>query len=151
MIIIVSACLLGDNVTYRGDSNNNKEIKELIKGHTIIKVCPEVTGGLPIPRKPSEILSLQPLKVINNQNKDVTTFFYNGSIKSLELCKHADMAILKANSPSCGNESIYDGSFSHTLIKGQGVFVSMLKNKNIKVFNEHQIDEIKDYIEYKRR
>ncbi len=146
MIIAVSACLLGDNVTWRGNSNYQKEIDDLLKNHTIIKVCPEVMGGMSIPRYPCEITSLNPLKVINDHNEDVTKEFSTGAKNAYLLINQADFAILKAKSPSCGNDYIYDGTFSHTIIEGNGVFANMLRKNNIKVFNENQIDEIVEYI-----
>lgn len=147
-MIVVSACLLGENVTYRGDSNKNEELIQLLKHYDIIKVCPEVMGGLSIPRNPSEIKSFNPLKVVSHQSVDVTEQFLKGSIQALEKIKNHNVkiAILKANSPSCGNEYVYDGTFSSSLVEGSGVFASMLKEMGMKVFNEKQIEEIKEYL-----
>lgn len=148
MIIAVSACLVGENVTYRGNSNYHSKVKELLKNHEIVMVCPEVMGGLSIPRNPSEIKSYSPLKVENNIGEDVTKQFYCGSRIALKKLKEKNVkiAILKANSPSCGNDFVYDGTFSKTLVEGSGVFVSLLKKEGIKVFNENQIDDIIEYI-----
>lgn len=148
MIIAVSACLVGENVTYRGDSNENSLIKDILKDHEVILVCPEVMGGLSIPRYPSEIKSFSPLNVVNNQGEDVTKEFYQGSLTALSKLKDkgVKMAILKANSPSCGNEFVYDGTFSHCLVEGSGVFASMLKEEGIIVFNEKQVESIIKYI-----
>lgn len=147
-MIVVSACLLGENVTYRGDSNKNEELIQLLKHYDIIKVCPEVMGGLSIPRNPSEIKSFNPLMVVSHQSVDVTEQFLKGSIQALEKIKNHNVkiAILKANSPSCGNEYVYDGTFSSSLVEGSGVFASMLKGMGMKVFNEKQIEEIKEYL-----
>ncbi|MEE0966433.1 MAG: DUF523 domain-containing protein [Bacilli bacterium] len=148
MRIAVSACLVGENVTYRGDSNKNEKIIEILRDHEQVLVCPEVMGGLSIPRKPSEIKSFLPLKVENSIGEDVTKEFYRGALKAVKILKekHVKMAILKKNSPSCGNETVYDGTFSHTIIEGSGVFVSLLKAEGIEVFNENQIDKINKYI-----
>ena len=111
MIIAVSACLVGENVTYRGDSNRNEQVIEILEGHERVLVCPEVIGGLPIPRKPSEIKSFEPLKVVNIAGEDVTEEFYQGAFQEVRKLKKmgVKMAILKKNSPSCGNETVYDG------------------------------------------
>lgn len=148
MTIVVSACLLGDNVTYRGDSNLNSNLVSLLENYKVIKVCPEFMGGLSIPRVPSEIKSIDPLMVVSKEGKDVTKEFLQGSYVALGLMDNHDvkMAILKANSPSCGNEFVYDGTFSNTLVNGSGVFASMLKEKGIRVFNEKQLKEIKEYL-----
>lgn len=148
MVIAVSACLLGENVTYRGDSNRSEELIQLLSEYEIVKVCPEVMGGLMIPRKPSEIKSMKPLLVENKEGVDVTKEFYTGSLIAFEKIKEKGVriAVLKANSPSCGNEYVYDGHFSHTLIEGHGVFVSFLKEAGIRVFNENQIEELSHYL-----
>ena len=52
------------------------------------------------------------------------------------------IAILKENSPSCGPNKIYDGSFSHKLINGQGVTAELLRKKGIKVISEDEIDTL---------
>ena len=57
MKIMVSACLLGENCKYNGGNNRNEKVLEFIKEHEVISVCPEVMGGLPTPRVPSEIVN----------------------------------------------------------------------------------------------
>ena len=57
MIIAVSACLLGENCKYNGGNNYSEKVTAYIKGHDVIPVCPEVMGGLPTPREPSEIVN----------------------------------------------------------------------------------------------
>lgn len=47
MKIIVSACLAGDNCKYNGGNNFNKKMMDFLQTHEMIKVCPEVLGGLP--------------------------------------------------------------------------------------------------------
>ena len=56
MVIAVSACLLGENCKYSGGNNYSEKVAEFIKGHEVVAVCPEVLGGLPIPRDPAEIV-----------------------------------------------------------------------------------------------
>ncbi len=135
---IVSACLLGKNCKYNGQNNYNKELHEFLKDKEYILVCPEVSGGLPIPRHPSEISSLSPLKIINNIGEDVTLNFINGAKLEWNKIKNEEIvcAILKEKSPSCGNKYRYDGTFKGKLIEGNGVFANILKNNNIKIFNE---------------
>ncbi len=135
MKIIVSACLLGDNVKYDGGNNYQKELNEFLKNHEVIKVCPEVFGGLTIPRIPAEIMSD---KVINKDGVDVSKEYHLGAIKTLELAKkhNIKIAILKKNSPSCGSNTIYDGTFTHTLTSGDGIAAKLLKEHGIKVYNE---------------
>lgn len=132
---IVSACLVGKNTKYNGGNNKNDKIIEFLKDKEYITVCPEVTGGLSIPRVPSEI---KEDKVINKEGKDVTLNFTFGSLMEIERVKYfgAKKAILKSKSPSCGVGKVYDGSFSNTLVDGDGVFTKELKKLGIEVLTE---------------
>ena len=132
---IVSACLVGKNTKYNGGNNKNDKIIEFLKDKEYITVCPEVTGGLSIPRVPSEIKGE---KVINKEGKDVTLNFTFGSLMEIERvkCFGATKAILKSKSPSCGVGKVYDGSFSNTLVDGDGVFTKELKKLGIEVLTE---------------
>lgn len=145
MKIMVSACLLGDNVKYDGSNNYHQELIDFLKPYEVIKVCPECLGGLSIPRIPSEILHH---KVINEEGSDVTKEFMDGALKTLEIAKENDIkvAILKRNSPSCGFNAIYDGTFTHTITKGNGITAQLLSDNGIKILNE---DNYKDY--FKKR
>lgn len=112
----------------------------------LIACCPEVDGGLPIPRASSEI---QPDgKVINSLGVDVTKAFSEGANQALNLVKYYDIqvAILKAKSPSCSNALIYDGTFSGILTKGKGITVRLLEAQGIKVFDETEIEEALRYL-----
>lgn len=145
MKIIVSACLLGDNVKYNGLNNKNKELIEYLKDFEIIKICPEVLGGLPIPRNPSEIRAG---KVFNNKDIDVTDFFTNGALKILEIVKKENIkiAILKDGSPSCGNTYIYDGTFSQKKINGLGITSKLLRENGVIIFNENNYNELNKFM-----
>ena len=139
--ILISSCLVGKNVKYNGGNNYIEIIEELKKKYELIEICPEVFGGLSIPRDPSEILNN---KVISINNKDVTDNFISGANKALELAKKYNItkAILKDGSPSCGNTYIYDGSFSKKKIKGLGITAKLLNENNIKIYNEFEINKL---------
>lgn len=147
-VIGVSACLLGENCTYSGKSHPIAVLQQLYQEGQVIAVCPEVMGGLLIPRNPAEIQSEEPLLIQTNQNQDVTKEYIDGAKKALQLFLDNDVkvAVLKFRSPSCGCEGIYDGTFTHTLIEGQGVFARMCQKHNIKLFHENQIVEFLKYI-----
>lgn len=138
MKYMVSACLMGKNCKYDGTNNKNDKIIEFLKDKEYVLVCPEQLGGLPTPRIPSEI---QGNKVFNKEGKDVTMEYNLGAEKALLICKKekCDCCILKSKSPSCGCGSIYDGTFSKTLIKGDGVTTRLLKENNIKVINSDEL------------
>ena len=141
MKIIVSACLLGDNVKYNGTNNLNNDLIRFLEDYEVIKVCPEVMGGLSIPRDSSEI---KENKVISNKDRNVTNEFILGSNKTLEIAKEHNIkvAILKDGSPSCGSSYIYDGTFTHTRINGLGITAKLLQENGIIVLNENNY---KDY------
>lgn len=137
-IILVSACLLGTNCKYNGKNNKNDKILEYIKDKYVIPICPEVFGGLSIPRIPSEI---KDNSVINKEGIDVTKYFVNGSKKTLDIAKAFDIkkAILKQKSPSCGCGKIYDGTFSGNIIDGDGITTRLLKENGIEVITEEDL------------
>ena len=130
--ILVSACLIGTNCKYSGGNNYSEEVMEYLKDYEIIPICPEQLGGLPTPRPASEIIGD---KVINNEGTDVTSNYQKGAEEALKIAKLLGIkkALLKAKSPSCGNGKIYDGTFSGTLIDGDGITTKLLKENNIEV------------------
>ena len=134
MKIMVSACLLGENCKYNGGNNLNPELLRLLSGHTVIPVCPEVLGGLPVPRIPAEIAGGT---VINREGISVDAAFRRGAEKALEIAaaEQPDLIILQPRSPSCGAGQIYDGTFSGTLVRGKGVFAEMAVNAGFRVMD----------------
>ena len=136
--ILVSACLLGNNCKYDGGNNKNDKVLEYLKDKEVIPICPEIMGGLPTPRVPSEILDD---KVISKDGVDVTNSFIKGANEVLYLAKlfNVKKALLKAKSPSCGVGEIYDGTFTHTKINGNGITASALKDNGIEVLTEYDL------------
>ena len=132
--ILVSSCLLGLNCKYDGGNNYSNEIDAFLKNYDVIPICPEIMGGLPTPRVASERLGD---KVITKDGKDVTEQYKKGAEETLFLAKKYDVkkALLKLRSPSCGSEKIYDGTFTHTVIDGDGVTAELLKNNGIEIIN----------------
>ena len=141
MNILISACLLGVSCRYDGKSKSNDKIEALMKKYTLIPVCPEVMGGLPTPRSPVET---QNGRAINKDGVDVTAEFEKGAEEVLRLAilYNCEYAILKEKSPSCGSQKIYDGTFTGTLIEGNGITTELLLKHDIKVIGESQIDTL---------
>ncbi len=138
MNILVSACLLGRTCRYDGQSKPCDAVIALSKKHNLIPVCPEMDGGLPCPRTPSERVGD---KVIDRCGEDKTAEYKKGAEIALETairngCKYA---VMKAKSPACSSTEIYDGSFSGTLIKGNGVAAELLKNNGVVVLTEDML------------
>lgn len=137
-MILVSACLLGENCKYNGGNNDNLYVKLYLKDRQYVAFCPEIAGGLEAPRSPCEICGE---RVMNSDGIDLTDEFTDGADQALELCQEAgvDLAILKEGSPSCGVNWIYDGSFNHVRIPGNGITAKLLCKNGIKCISEEDI------------
>jgi uncharacterized protein YbbK (DUF523 family) len=125
MKIMISACLAGENCKYDGGNNRNEKVVSLFAGNDVITFCPEVMGGLPTPRIPSEI---RDGIVVNRAGVRVDKEFRRGAEKTLKIAEREqpDLIILQSRSPSCGVKQRYDGTFSGTLINGSGVAAELL-------------------------
>lgn len=131
--LLVSACLLGEPCRYDGKSVPCREVIELSDRFELVPVCPEQLGGLPTPRTPSEV---QPDgRVVDREGVDRTAAFRAGAESALAIAREhgCKCAILKENSPSCGSSCIYDGSFTGTLVPGEGVIAALLREAGIEV------------------
>ncbi|MBR6120581.1 MAG: DUF523 domain-containing protein [Oscillospiraceae bacterium] len=135
-MILLSACLAGVPCRYDGASRGAPELMRLALAGEAVLVCPEVLGGLPVPRCPSE---RQPDGSVKNRaGADVTAQYRLGAERALAVCKArgCGCAVLKARSPACGRGQIYDGSFSGRLIPGDGVLAAALLEAGIPVYTE---------------
>ena len=133
--ILVSACLLGVSCRYDGKSKPNENVIALKDRYNIIPICPEIMGGLPTPRKASEIQGCQ---VVMGDGTNVTKEYRKGAEEVLKLCRlfGCKGAVLKEKSPSCGCGEVYDGTFSGKLIDGNGITAKLLMENGIEVFGE---------------
>ena len=141
--ILVSACLLGVACRYDGKRKPNEAVIALKEKYNLIPVCPEIMGGLPTPRLPSEIRGEA---VIMENGEDVTDKYSRGAEETLRLARlfGCGKAVLKEKSPSCGSGRIYDGTFSKTLTEGNGVTAGMLLANGIRVAGETEIEALSD-------
>lgn len=147
--ILVSSCLLGKCCKYNGGHNKNQYVIDFLEGKDYVSICPEEMGGLPTPRPPAEIVGGDGEtvlsgkgKVLDINGKDVTENFISGALLSLDIAEvnNCRLAILKANSPSCGNKYIYNGTFNGKKTVGMGVTATILRKNNIKVLSEEDLD-----------
>ena len=150
--ILISACLLGENVRYDGSNSrvHSSILQQWHEAGRILSTCPEMAGGLPVPRTPSEISNGDADAVLAGSSTikrrdgiDVTDAYLNGAEKTLALCMQhkVRIAILKEGSPSCGVACVNDGSFSSRKIGGQGVTARLLSRHGISVFSENQLSD----------
>jgi uncharacterized protein YbbK (DUF523 family) len=151
--VMVSSCLMGQKVRYNGcdlaiNSPLFDDLKKLVE---IIPFCPEISGGLPTPRAPAEIIQGNGYqvftgnsRVINNDNSDVTDAFIRGAELALLCCRQHGIriALLTESSPSCGSNTIHNGEFNGIKIPGKGVTTALLEKNGIKVFSQNQLAEL---------
>lgn len=147
-MFLVSSCLCGNKCRYDGsivDPKSHPTVWDLIQKGQVVPVCPEVLGGLPVPRPPAEIsggtgssVLEGKARVVNRAGQEVTENYCMGSKRGLVigLQTGCNAAILKSRSPACGLGLIYDGTFSGNTIEGDGVFAALLKTYGFKVFSE---------------
>ena len=141
MRVLISACLLGVSCRYDGASKPHSLAAALARCHELVPVCPEQLGGLATPRPPAE---RQGNRVVTRSGTEVPEAFCRGAAGTLRLCKalNCQAAVLKERSPSCGHGQIYDGTFTATLSKGDGVTAELLGSHGIRVYGESQLEEL---------
>jgi len=134
---IVSSCLCGEKCRYDGKVFVLEKVKNLVDSGKAIMICPEVSGGMAVPRLPCEI---KDGRVFSITLDDKTDCYFNGAIKALDIAKKYGItkAILKEKSPSCGSSYIYDGTFSRTLISGEGITTKLFRENGIKVISDEE-------------
>lgn len=141
--LLISACLLGVCCKYDGGSNAlpAETLAALREKYELLPVCPETAGGLPVPRVPSE---RRGGRVVTCEGQDVTAEYETGArlARTLAERRGCRKALLKERSPSCGAGEIYDGSFSHTRVPGDGVAAAALREAGLFLLGESEADEL---------
>lgn len=134
---------MGENCKYNGGNNKNEKAIEFLKDKEIISVCPEVLAGMGVPRPSVEIVNG---KIKDKNGTDLDNIYKKGVQKVLDQIKDQDidLAILQSRSPTCGVKQVYDGSFTKTLIDGQGILAKALIDKGYKVID---IQDLSSYIQ----
>ncbi len=151
---LVSACLIGINCRYDGQSKPDEQVMRLLKREVLIPVCPEQLGGLPTPREPSGILGGDGQDVLSGRAKvcyakgqDVSQNFVRGAQQTLKIARLFGIkeAILKQRSPSCGCGQTQGlrhegGRYLSCLIKGDGVTAALLRENGLKLLTEEDLE-----------
>jgi uncharacterized protein YbbK (DUF523 family) len=137
-VLLVSACLLGTCCNHEGSHSRRAAVEALAASHRLVPVCPEVCGGLSTPRPAAE---RRDDRVVNADGVDVTEAYDRGAAAAVELAHAvgARRAVLKARSPSCGASRVYDGTFTRTLVDGEGVTAAALRAAGIEVCSEEDL------------
>jgi uncharacterized protein YbbK (DUF523 family) len=148
--VLISSCLLGNPVRYdgRGVPHGDAVLARWLQEGRVVAVCPEVAGGMPIPRPPAEIepgrnaasVLAGGARVVAVTGEDVTAPFVHGAHEALAAAQARGirMAVLKEGSPSCGSGYVYDGHFARRRQPGMGVTAQLLRGAGLQVFSEHQ-------------
>ena len=146
--ILVSQCLYGDKpVRYDGKTKEERDPRFIRwkEENRLIPVCPEVDGGLPVPRTDAQRIGDQ---VITRDGRDVTKEYRRGAEIALERALQEEVlcAVLKEKSPSCGSNKVYDGTFEGNLIDGQGITVQLLREAGVRVYSEEELDLVEQMV-----
>ena len=74
----------------------------------------------------------------------MTAAYCRGAAIAGELCERfsCHTALLKERSPSCGSGAVYDGSFSGTLVPGDGVTAELLKGRGVLIVGEGELEKL---------
>ena len=148
--VMLSACLAGVPCTHAAEAKTRAWALRLVAEGRAVTVCPEVAGGLPIPRPEAEISGGDgehvldgAARVVSVDGEDVTANYLRGAEAARSAARRtgATIAILKARSPSCGCGAIYDGSFSGRIVEGDGVTAATLKREGLQVVSDEDVDE----------
>ena len=137
--ILVSACLLGVRCNHVGGASPSAAVGRLAADADLVPVCPEVAGGLPVPRPAAE---LQPDGTVRTRDgEDVTDAYHRGAATAVAAARAsgARLAVLKARSPSCGCDEVYDGSFTRTRVPGDGVTARALRDAGLTVRSDEDV------------
>ena len=124
--IVVSACLIGENVRYDGKCKSDDYVcNNLGRAFELIPVCPEFEAGLGLPREAMKLAGNSEAPELRGvlSNRDFT-----GSLRSWLTSRMTEIAalepagfVLKSNSPSCGLAPV---RFQDGVTEGSGVFAS---------------------------
>ena len=129
--ILVSACLLGQRCRWHGKVSKSSFLKKncIEENYNIIPVCPEMLGGLTVPRNPVKRVKGHVFETCadKSQRKLVTGIertkeFNLGAEKTLGIAKKNNVkrAILCKYSPSCDYS---------------GITGKLLRENNIEIIN----------------
>ena len=139
MRVLVSACIMGENCKYNGKSNKNDLAINFLRDKEVVCICPEMLAGMNIPRPCAEIVDGI---VADDQGNNVDAEYRNAVNLALSKIKEedVDLVILQSRSPTCGVNTIYDGSFTGKIISGSGLFAKALRDMG---YNVIDVDDIK--------
>ncbi len=141
--VLVSSCLLGERVRFDGGAKpvQSLTLERWLREGLVVRACPELLGGLPVPRPPVE---LQPDgRVLDMHGVDRTAELERGAQAALALARESGVvcAVLKESSPSCGTHEVHGGRFDGVKVSGEGLAAKALREAGMRVFSEAELEE----------
>ena len=125
MRVLISSCILGENCKYNGKNNRNELALDFLKDKEVVSICPEMLAGMSTPRPCAELVDGVVMDHAgNNLDADYRKAVELALSEILE--EDFDLVILQSRSPTCGVNTIYDGTFSGKIISGSGIFAKAL-------------------------
>ncbi len=158
--LLMSACLIGQCCRY--DAQNGRSIvtpklHKMLNNGEVAVICPELAGGLGVPRDPCEIeaggsaagVLNGSARVISIKAEDKTQGYVKGAEETLALAQKYGIktAVLKENSPSCGVHQVHNGAFDKGLVAGRGVTAELLQQNGLRIFSEDELEQAIQYAE----
>lgn len=142
--LLVSACLVGAKVRYDGRAKlfEHAALNQWISEGRVVSLCPEVEGGLTVPRPPAEQVGKK--QIATADGTDLTAAFDKGARKALAVAQAegCTLALLTDRSPSCGVTQVYTGQFDGSLRPGEGVTAALLRENGIDVYSPAQFSAL---------
>ncbi len=132
MATLVSACLLGFPCRPDCKDKRDERVRAALAGEEVVPVCPEVAGGLGVPRLRSWHAAG---RIVDEAGRDVTAQFERGAAVAVEAARAfgASRALLKQHSPSCGVSSI---GTDRGRAPGEGVAARALREAGVALTSE---------------
>lgn len=142
-VILISACLAGELARYDGRLLPVHPRVAALDPARVLALCPEMLGGLPVPRPPARFVDARPgqegsdvlagrARLVDALGRDVSEAFIAGARAALAraLAARVGEAWLKDRSPSCAHDP---GGHNPSGGPGQGVLTALLTSHGIKV------------------
>ena len=146
-VALCSACLLGVECRHDGTEKRRRAVLAALAGKEVVPLCPEVAGGLGVPRPAADLSGGTGGAVLDGRasvvtldGRDVTEAFLRGASFALEASRlhGASVAVLKEGSPSCGTRRL---KVAGTSVQGLGVAAAALDRAGVTLLSEEDLEQ----------
>lgn len=141
-VFLISACLAGLSTRYDGSSRPHRRLAELSTRAVLATACPEILGGMGIPRPRCRFLGGDGEKVLKGlarvmdaDGHDRTSAFLRGAeeVRHIVELIEPHLIVFKEGSPSCGLRRVDVQGHKEP---GCGVTTALLMDLGIPVITE---------------